>query len=92
MRIPRLQGFYGWINAGLFISLALCCGLNSAFAQGRQPFDRPSPGTDNWSTGPAVGEYIPEFAGKDQDGVIRTFDGIKGPNGALIIFYRSADW
>jgi len=92
MRMPRLQGFYRWINAGLFTSLALCCGLNTALAQESQLFDRPSPGTDNWTTGPAVGEPIPEFAGKDQNGVIRSFDGIKGPNGALIIFYRSADW
>lgn len=48
--------------------------------------------TENWTTGPAVGERIPEFAGTDQNGIRKTFDDIKGPNGAMIIFYRSADW
>jgi hypothetical protein len=92
MHPPRLQDICKWISASLFTSLAVCCGVNTAFAQEGQLFDRPSPVNDNWTTGPAVGEPIPEFAGKDQNGVIRTFDGIKGPNGAIIIFYRSADW
>jgi len=92
MRMPRLTAFTQWISAGLFTSAALGFGLNTTFAQEGRPFDRPSPGTENWTTGPAVGEVIPEFAGKDQNGIRKTFDDIKGPNGALIIFHRSADW
>lgn len=49
-------------------------------------------GNENWKTGPEVGERIPDFAGLDQHGVRRTFDQIKGPNGALVFFFRSADW
>ena len=90
--MPRLTALTKWIRACLFTSAALGFGLNTAFAQESQPFDRPSPNTENWTTGPAVGEPIPEFAGKDQNGIRKTFDDIKGPNGALIIFYRSADW
>lgn len=90
--MPRFSAFTKWKSAGLFASAALCFGMNTAFAQEGQSFDRPSPNTENWTTGPAVGEAIPEFAGKDQNGIRQTFDDIKGPNGALIIFYRSADW
>jgi hypothetical protein len=46
----------------------------------------------NWTTGPEVGDRIPEIAAPDQSGVRRTFDEIKGPNGALVFFFRSADW
>jgi len=49
-------------------------------------------GDENMATGPAVGERIPDFAALDQNGVRRTFDDIKGPNGALVFFFRSADW
>jgi len=50
--------------------------------------------TDNFDlvTGPDVGEKIPYFRGLDQHGKYRTFDDIKGPNGAMILFHRSADW
>ena len=90
--MPRLTALTIWKGVSLFTSAALCFGLSTAFAQESQPFDRPSPNTENWTTGPAVGETIPEFAGKDQNGIRKTFDDIKGPKGALIIFYRSADW
>jgi hypothetical protein len=43
-------------------------------------------------TGPAVGEKIPEFQALDQNGKKRDFTSIRGPKGALIVFYRSADW
>jgi peroxiredoxin len=43
-------------------------------------------------TGVAVGEKIPPFEALDQNGRSWTFDSIKGPNGAVLLFYRSADW
>ena len=46
----------------------------------------------NLTTGPAVGERIPMFEAVDQHGARRSFDDIKGPAGAMILFYRSADW
>ena len=46
----------------------------------------------NMTTGPEVGERIPMFAATDQHGVRRSFADIKGPNGAMILFHRSADW
>jgi len=42
--------------------------------------------------GPEVGERIPEFQARDQHGKLQTFEGIRGPRGAVIVFIRSADW
>lgn len=42
--------------------------------------------------GPAPGEPIPAFSVSDQHGRTQTFDSLKGPNGLVLLFYRSADW
>ena len=43
-------------------------------------------------TGPAVGARIPAFEGIDQEGRRQTFETVRGPRGAVLVFYRSADW
>lgn len=43
-------------------------------------------------TGPAVGARIPPFSAPDQRGVMQTSSSILGPKGALLVFFRSADW
>ena len=43
-------------------------------------------------TGPEVGAKIPVFSLADQNGAKRDLQSIAGPNGAMIVFYRSADW
>lgn len=42
--------------------------------------------------GPQVGERVPDFNLKDQNGKTQTLKSIMGPKGALIVFVRSADW
>lgn len=42
--------------------------------------------------GPQVGEIVPDFSLPDQNGDIWTRDSIMGPNGAMLVFIRSADW
>jgi len=42
--------------------------------------------------GPAVGEAIPRFEARDQTGRLRTLEDLKGPNGLMLLFFRSADW
>ncbi|MGO8990432.1 MAG: hypothetical protein ACLQGU_21270 [bacterium] len=39
-----------------------------------------------------VGSKIPAFEAKDQRGMVQTFESIRGPKGAFLVFYRSADW
>jgi hypothetical protein len=42
--------------------------------------------------GPQVGEHVPDFNLPDQNGTTRTLDSLLGPGGAMIVFFRSADW
>ena len=42
--------------------------------------------------GPQVGATVPDFNLADQQGRKRTLQSVMGPNGAMIVFYRSADW
>jgi len=42
--------------------------------------------------GPQVGERMPPFTLNDQTGKLRTLESIAGPKGAMIVFFRSADW
>ena len=42
--------------------------------------------------GPQVGQAVPEFKLVDQAGATRDLESILGANGALLVFYRSAEW
>jgi hypothetical protein len=42
--------------------------------------------------GPAIGIRMPEFELRDQHGKTRTLHSVLGPKGAVILFFRSADW
>jgi hypothetical protein len=42
--------------------------------------------------GPKVGEHLPPFSLNDQTGKQQTLESIAGPKGAMIVFFRSADW
>ena len=42
--------------------------------------------------GPQVGEQVPDFQLSDQFGELQNLESIMGPNGAMILFHRSADW
>ena len=57
----------------------------STFAQDREPIDIDA-------LGPQVGERVPDFELRDQHGQLQTLESVRGPNGSLILFHRSADW
>ena len=42
--------------------------------------------------GPQVGQKVPDFSLLDQTGQTQTLASILGPKGALLVFFRSADW
>ena len=42
--------------------------------------------------GPQVGQRVPDVSLKDQTGKVQTLRSIMGPKGAMIVFFRSADW
>jgi hypothetical protein len=43
-------------------------------------------------TGPEVGQRVPAFSARDQEGRNHTLESIMGPKGAMLVFFRSADW
>ena len=42
--------------------------------------------------GPQLGERVPDFSLKDQTGKTWTLPSIMGSKGAMLVFFRSADW
>jgi hypothetical protein len=42
--------------------------------------------------GPQVGERVPDFTLPDQSGRSQTLQSIVGERGAMLVFFRSADW
>lgn len=50
--------------------------------------DSPDPQT----LGPKVGQRVPEFSLPDQHGATRNLKSTFGPKGAVLVFFRSADW
>ena len=44
------------------------------------------------SIGLAVGEKAPAFSMRDQFGKLHTLDSLKGSNGTVLLYFRSADW
>jgi hypothetical protein len=46
----------------------------------------------NIKAGPDIGQQVPAFSAKDQEGQNQTLKSIMGPKGAMLVFFRSADW
>jgi hypothetical protein len=44
------------------------------------------------SIGLAVDQTAPAFSARDQFGRVQTLDSLKGANGTVLLFFRSADW
>jgi len=42
--------------------------------------------------GPAIGSRMPDFSLRDQNGATHTLQSLLKPKGAVILFFRSADW
>jgi hypothetical protein len=44
------------------------------------------------SVGPQIGSKAPSLAARDQFGHEQTNETLKGTNGTVLLFFRSADW
>jgi len=70
----------------LFVMLAVLA-LSASGLSSQAP-----PPIDTAKLGPQVGSAVPEFAGVDQFGKRHTLASTYGPKGAMLVFFRSADW
>jgi hypothetical protein len=50
------------------------------------------PAVDTSKLGPQVGATVPSFTGVDQFDKPHSLASIYGPKGAMLVFFRSADW
>lgn len=50
------------------------------------------PRGDDFPTGPAIGQKMPDFTLNDQSGNSICFSEARGSQQALLLFYRSASW
>ena len=44
------------------------------------------------TVGPKIGDTLPEFSLRDQGGQVHSLKSLLGSKGAIIVFFRSADW
>jgi len=51
-----------------------------------------APSTDLERKGPQIGAQAPPFSGVDQHGRTQTLESVVKADGAMLVFYRSADW
>ena len=72
--------------------VALLAGLVTLGAEARQAPSLSRAKIDVSKLGPQVGERVPAFSLPDQTGKTRTLESIMGPQGAMLVFIRSADW
>ena len=78
------------IVAPAFVVALAMLGVWSQTSSAQQPA---APRTiDVSKLGPQVGQTIPDFHLKDQSGREWTRQSDTGPKGAMIVFFRSADW
>ena len=73
------------IRVAILISLGLI-----AVASAQE--NRPSTGGSAPPIGLEIGQRPPEFSLLDQFGREQSNETLKGPKGAIVLFFRSADW
>ncbi|HEX8027073.1 MAG TPA: hypothetical protein VF491_01360 [Vicinamibacterales bacterium] len=72
------------MTRGLSLTAVLFLAAAALFAQ--------APAVDVSKLGPQIGQSVPPIAGVDQYARPQTLGSIYGPKGAMLVFFRSADW
>jgi len=66
--------------------------LAAVLSAGVQPQAPQRTAAELETLGPQIGQRVTDFRLPDQNGGTRTLQSILGPNGAILVFFRSADW
>jgi hypothetical protein len=72
---------------GISVAAAL-----SLVTMGHPVAQQPAPTVEVGTLGPQVGAIVPDFTLPDQHAVARSLKSLMGPKGAILVFFRSADW
>jgi hypothetical protein len=76
----------------LWFSLGILAAIGTSVSGAGQSASPPRTKIDLSRLGPQVGERVPDFSLRDQNGNSETLQSIMGPKGAMLVFIRSADW
>ncbi|HEX3704604.1 MAG TPA: hypothetical protein VHU82_14830 [Vicinamibacterales bacterium] len=76
----------------LIVIVLAVLAATSVIDASRQQSVKPALKIDLERLGPQVGARLPHFTLRDQRGETRTLKSLMGPRGAMIVFFRSADW
>ena len=79
-------------NSRFILALCLLSLAPTVRSAARQQPSAPAPVFDVETVGPKVGEALPLFSLQDQSGRTHSLKSLLGPEGAVIVFFRSADW
>jgi hypothetical protein len=79
-------------NPGIALGVTLLAIAPAVGSAARQQLNTPASSVDVGTVGPRVGDALPEFNLHDQSGHMRSLKSLLGANGAVIVFFRSADW
>jgi hypothetical protein len=74
------------------VALPIRAQQSSKVQKETRSFNGPDVQDNRVNTGPEVGETIPHFEAMDRTGKRTGLQDIVGSKGAVILFYRSADW
>lgn len=85
----RTLRVWGLVAAGVWLTLAAPAARAAQAPVPPAPMKGP---VDVSAVGPQVGQQVPEFRLTDQAGQVWTRESIAGPKGAMLVFFRSADW
>ena len=75
----------------IVVAVAVLATTGTMQAGVRQSGSRP-PKIDVDRLGPQIGAHLPDFTLRDQRGEAHGLKSLLGPKGAMIVFFRSADW
>jgi hypothetical protein len=78
-----------WLIGGLSVAMLVTSAATSPAGQGAQAARQK---IDVSRLGPQVGQRVPDFSLNDQNGRVQNLQSIMGPRGAMLVFFRSADW
>jgi hypothetical protein len=78
------------LKACAVVTSAMFCVLGLWAAQQSTPAAAPK--IEVSRLGPQVGDWVPDFSLRDQNGRTQTLQSIMGAKGAMLVFVRSADW
>ena len=77
------------LRVGLSVALLVTPAATSEAGQGAQAARQK---IDVSRLGPQVGQRVPDFSLRDQSGRAQNLQSIMGSRGAMLVFFRSADW